>query len=175
MEVLDHFFRQRAMDSIEDDGDNNKTLDYWELKDPNMAATWTTMWAPHIANLVFVTTFKGEVKKPQHLDFETKIIEFDDESKDKIKVFCLSTRPNSYHFTIVIDTIKCPFSIVDCYASFQRSNFDDIVKTPEEEIIEKKWQTKKGEALKAKPLAKKLWNIVDAMDIAAAMEKAKVT
>ena len=76
---------------------------------------------------------------------------------------------------IVIDTIKCPFSIVDCYASLQGSNFDDIVKALEEEIIEKKWHTKKGKALKAKPLAKKLWNIVGTLDVAATVEKAKVS
>ena len=117
VEVLDHFFRQRPVDSDDDDRDDSKTLDCWELKDPGRAATWTTLWAPHTANLVFATTFKGDVKDPQHLDFETKITEFDDESEDKIKIFCSSTRPDPYHFTIVIDTIKCPFSIVDCFAS----------------------------------------------------------
>ena len=120
------------------------------------------MWAPHTANLVFATTFKGNIKDPQHLDFETKITEFDDESEDKIKVFYSLTRPEPYHFTIVIDTIKFSFSIVDCYLSLHASNFDDIVKALEEEIIKKKWQMKKGEALKAKPLAKKLRNIVGA-------------
>ena len=44
----------------------------------------------------------------------------------------------------------------------------------EEEIIEKKWQMKKDEALKAKPLAKKLWNIVGVVGIAAIVEKAKI-
>ena len=97
-----------------------------------------TVWASHTANLVFVMTFKGEVKDPQHLDFKTKITEFDDESEDEIKIFCSSTRPEPYHFTIIIDTIKCPFSIVDCYGSLQGSIFNDIVKTLEEEIIEKK-------------------------------------
>ena len=139
MEVLDHFFRQRPVDSDDDDGDDNKTLDCWELKDPNRAATWTTLWAPHTTNLVFATTFKGDVKDPQHLDFETKITEFDDESEDKIKIFCSSTRPDPYHFTIVIDTIKCPFSIIDCFTSLQASNFNDVVKALEDEIIEKKW------------------------------------
>ena len=135
-----------------------------------MAATWMTVWAPHTANLVFAKTFKGEVKDPQNLDFETKITEFDDKSEDEIKVLCSSTRPDPYHFTIVIDTIKCSFSIVDYYESLQGLIFDDIVKILEEEIIEKKWHTKKGEALKAKPLAKKLRNIVGAMDVAAAMQ-----
>ena len=175
MEVLDHFFRQRPVDSDDDDGDDSKTLDCWKLKDPNRAAMWTTLWAPHTSNLVFATTFKGDVKDPQHLDFETKITEFDDESEDKIKIFCLSTRPDLYHFTIVIDTIKCPFSIVDCFTSLQASSFDDVVKALEEEIIEKKWQTKKGEALKAKPLAKKLWNVVSALGVAAAVAKAKIS
>ena len=175
MEVLDHFFRQQAENSDEDDSDDSKTLDCWELKDPNMAATWMTVWASHTANLVFVTTFKGKVKDPQHLDIKTKITEFDDESEDVIKVFCSSTRLDPYHFTVVINTIKCPFSIFNCYASLQGSNFDNIVKTLEEEIIEKKWQTKKDEALKAKPLAKKLRNIVAVMGVVAAVEKAKVT
>ena len=107
------------------------------------------------------------------MDFQTKITEFDDESEDKIKIFCSSTRPDLCHFTIVIDTIKCPFSIVDCFASLQASSFDDVVKALEEEIIEKKWQTKKGEALKAKPLAKKLRNVVSALGIATAVAKAK--
>ena len=127
------------MDSNEDDGEDSKTLDCWELKDPNMAATWMTVWEPHTANLVFTTTFKGEVKDPQHLDFKKKITKFDDKSEDKIKVFCSSTRPDPYHFLIVIDTIKCPFFIVDYYVSLQGSIFDDNVKIIEEEIIEKKW------------------------------------
>ena len=139
MEMLGHFFRQRAMDFDEDDGYDSKMLDCWELKDPNMAAIWTTVWAPHTANLVFATTFKGKVKDTQHLDFKMKITEFDDESDNEMNVFCLSIRPDPYHFTIVIDTIKCPFSIVDCYESLHGSIFDDIVKTLEEEIIEKKW------------------------------------
>ena len=119
--------------------------------------------------------FKGDVKDPQHLDFETKITEFDDESEDKIKIFCSSIRPDPYHFTIVIDTIKCSFSIVDCFTSLQASSFDDVVKALEDEIIEKKWQTKKGEALKAKPLAKKLRNVVSALGVAAAVAKAKIS
>ena len=49
------------------------------------------------------------------------------------------------------------------------------MKTLEQEIIEKKWQTKKGKALKAKSLAKKLQNIVGALGIAAIVERAKVT
>ena len=49
------------------------------------------------------------------------------------------------------------------------------MKALEEEIIEKKWQTKKGEALKAKPLAKKLQNVVSALGVAAAMAKAKIS
>ena len=174
MEVLDHFFKQQPVDSDDDDGDDSKTLDCWELKDPNRAATWTTLWAPHTSNLVFATTFKDDVKDPQHLDFETKITEFDDESEDKIKIFCSSTRPDPYHFTIVIDTIKCLFSIVDCFTSLQASSFDDVVKALEDEIIEKKWQTKKGEALKAKPLAKKLWNVVNALGVAAIVAKPKI-
>ena len=157
VEVLDHFFRQQPVDSDDDDGDDSKTLDCWELKDPNRAAMWTTLWALHTANLVFATTFKGDVKDPQHLDFETKITEFDDESEDKIKIFCSSTRPDPCHFTIVIDTIKCPFSIVDCFASLQASSFDDVVKALEEEIIEKK-----------------LRNVVGALGVAAAIAKAKI-
>ena len=172
--MLAHFFRQRPVDSDDDDGDDSKTLDCSELKDPNRAATWTILWAPHTSNLVFATTFKGDVKDPQHLDFETKIREFDDENEDKIKILCSSTRPDPYHFTIVIDTIKCPFSIVDCFASLQASSFDDVVRALEE-IIEKKWQTKKGEALKAKPLAKKLRNVVSALGVAAVVAKAKIS
>ena len=163
------------MDSDDDDGDDSKTLDYWELKDPNRAATWTTLWAPHTANLVFAMTFKDDVRDLQHLDFETKITEFDDESEDKIKIFYSSIRPDPYHFTIEIDTIKCPFSIVDCFANLQASSFDDVVKALEEEIIEKKWHTKKGKALKAKPLAKKFWNVVSALGVAVAVAKTKIS
>ena len=75
----------------------------------------------------------------------------------------------------MIDTIKCPFSINDCFASLQASNFADVVKALEEEIIEKKWQTKKDEALKAKPLAKKLRNVVSVLGVAAAVAKAKTS
>ena len=49
------------------------------------------------------------------------------------------------------------------------------MKAPEDEIIKKKWQTKKSEALKAKPLEKKLQNIVGALGVVAAVEKAKVS
>ena len=49
------------------------------------------------------------------------------------------------------------------------------MKALEEEIIEKKWQTKKGKALKAKPLGKKLRNVLGALGIAIAVAKAKVS
>ena len=49
------------------------------------------------------------------------------------------------------------------------------MKALEEEIIEKKWQTKKGEALKAKPLAKKLRNVVGALGVATAVAKARTS
>ena len=127
------------MDSNEDDGDDSKTLDYWKLKDLNMATTWTTVWVLHTTNLVFAMTFKSEVKDRQHLDFKTKITKFDDKSEYEIKVFYSSTRLEPYHFTIVIDTIKCSFSIADYYENLQGSIFDDIVKTLEEEIIGEKW------------------------------------
>ena len=90
-------------------------------------------------------------------------------------MFCSSTTPNPYHFTIVIDTIKCPFSIVDCFESLQGSILDNIEKTLEEDIIQKKWQTKKGNVLKAKPLAKKLRNIVGGIGVVTGVKKAKVT
>ena len=75
----------------------------------------------------------------------------------------------------MINTIRCPFSIVNCFTSLQASSFDDVVKALEDEIIEKKWQTKKGEALKAKPLAKKLRNVVSALGVAAVVAKAKIS
>ena len=49
------------------------------------------------------------------------------------------------------------------------------MKALEEEIIEKKWQTKKGKALKAKHLAKKLRNVVSALGVVAAVAKAKTS
>ena len=49
------------------------------------------------------------------------------------------------------------------------------MKALEDEIIEKKWQTKKGKALKAKPLAKKLQNVVSALGVAAVVAKAKIS
>ena len=49
------------------------------------------------------------------------------------------------------------------------------MKALEEDIIEKKWQMKKGKALKAKPLAKKLRNVVSALGIATAVAKAKIS
>ena len=64
VEVLDYFFRQQPVDLDDDDGDDIKTLDCWELKNPNRVAMWTTLWAPHTANLVFAMTFKRDVKDP---------------------------------------------------------------------------------------------------------------
>lgn len=173
--ILNHFFQPRVLNSEEDDGDDSRSLDSWELKDPEMATTWTTLWAPHTSHLVFATSFRGDVNDPQHLDFETKITDFDDESSNLIKIFCSSTRPDPYHFTIVIDTIRSPYSIVDCYESLLASHFDDIVRTIEEEISERKWMTAKGEALRAKPLAKKLRSIVSAMEVATVVQKSKST
>jgi hypothetical protein len=54
-----HFYKQRPINPDEDDGDDSKRLDCWELKDPHMAATWTTLLAPNAAHLVFATSFKG--------------------------------------------------------------------------------------------------------------------
>ena len=174
MRELQHFYQQRAVSPDDDDGDDSKQLDCWELKDPSMAMTWTTLLAPHTAHLVFATTFKGEVKDPQHLDFETKITEFDDEGPNIVKLFCSSTGPDPYHFTIVIDTIRIPYSVVDFYDSLQGSNFDDVISSLRDEISKKEWHTAKGEPLKSKPLAKKLRSIMSAIERLAAVEQTKM-
>ena len=161
---LKHFYKERARCSEDDDKDDIKLLECWELRDTHMATTWTTLLVPHRSHLVFATNFKGEVKDPQHLDFETKITEFDDDGPNVVKLFCSSTRPNPYHFTNVIDTIKILFSIVDCFESLQGSNFDEVIKSVREEIVNKEFQTKSGAPLKAKPLAKKLRSIMGAIE-----------
>ena len=109
------------------------------------------------------------------MDFETKITEIDDEGPSVVKVFCSSTRPDPYHFTIVIDTIKIPYSIVDCYESLLGSNFDVIIKSVRHEIENKEYQTAKGDPLKSKPLAKKLRSIIGALERDAAVQQTKIS
>lgn len=175
VQELKHFYQPRAIDLEDDEGDDIQHLDCWELKDPHMAKSWTTLLAPNAAHLVFATSFRGEVEDPQHLDFETKITDIDDESPNVVKVFCSSTRPEPYHFTIVIDTIKIPYSIVDCYESLLGSNFDLISKSVREGIERKEYQTAKGDPLKSKPLAKKLRSIIGALERDAAVQRTKIT
>ena len=39
-----------ALDSDDDDGDDTKQLDCWELIDPTKTTSWTTLWSPYTTN-----------------------------------------------------------------------------------------------------------------------------
>lgn len=175
VESLQHFYKLRLVDSDEDDGDYTKQLDCWELIDPTKATSWTTLWSPHTTNLAFATSFVGGIKDPQCIDFDTKITEFDLETADVLKIICSSTKEKPYCFTIAIDTIRIPYSVVDLLESLESSNFDEINSTIYSEILGKKWRTKQDGPLKAKPLAFKLRNVVNSMEWAAILVKGKTT
>ena len=117
----------------------------------------------------------GDIKDPQCIDFETKITEFDPETADVLKIICSSTKEEPYCFTIAIDTVRIPFSVVDLLESLEPSNFDEIKSTIRSEILEKKWRTRQDGPLKAKPLAFKLRNVVNSMERAAILAKGKTT
>lgn len=101
------------------------------------------MWSPHTTNLAFATSFVGDIKDPQCIDFDTKITKFDPETADVLKIICSSTKEEPYCFTIAIDTVRIPFSVVDLLESLESSNFDEIKSTIRSEILEKKWRKNK--------------------------------
>ena len=76
--------------------------------------------------MVFAISYKGEVQDPQVLDLETKVTDIDDDGPILDKVFISTTRPDPYHFTILIDTIKIPFSIADTLLSLQQPDFNNV-------------------------------------------------
>ena len=62
VQYLRHFFKLRSPDSSEDDGDDSKWMECWELVKPEQAATWTVSLAPGASQiLVFAVSYKGEV------------------------------------------------------------------------------------------------------------------
>jgi len=94
VELLRHFLNygpERLIDSDDDNGDDTKQLDCWELIDPTKATSWTTLWSPHTVNLAFATSFGGVIKNPQCIDFDTKITKIDPKTADVLKIICFST------------------------------------------------------------------------------------
>ena len=92
VQCLRHFFRLRSPDSSEDEGDDSKRLDCWELAEPERAATWTVSVAPGGSHLVFAVSYKGEVQDPQLLDLETKVTDFDEGWSVVVKVYDLGLK-----------------------------------------------------------------------------------
>ena len=88
--------------------------------------------------MVFATKFVGDIKDPQYIDFDTKITGFDLETADVLKIINSSTKEEPYCFTVIIDTVRIPFSVVDLLESVESSNFDEIKSTIRSEILEKK-------------------------------------
>ena len=174
VQCLRHFFRLRSPDETEDDGDDSKQLDCWELAEPERAATWTVSVAPGGSHLVFAVAYKGEVRDPQVLDLETKVTDFDDDGPTLVKVFISTTRPEPYHFTILIDTIKIPFSIADTLLSLQQSDFSDVTAQVTVEVKNKEYYTANGAALRPKALAKKLRSIMGAIERDVAIQRVKI-
>ena len=57
--------------------------------------------------------------------------------------------------------------------SLEPSHFDEIKKTIQDEVLEKKWATKAGLTLKAKALSFKLRNVLTNISVAAKVTKAR--
>lgn len=171
--MLKHFFKRRQVDLEEDDGDDTKQLECWELKDPSKTVSWTALWAAHTPHLTIATSFAGNINDPMVIDVDTRITEFDPETTDVLKIICSSPGPDPYIFSIAVDTVKTPFDPMYMLDSLDASNFDEIKSTLKSDILEGKWKTKQGGPLKAKPLSFKLRNIINSMIQAAIAAKAK--
>ena len=130
---------------------------------------------PEASHLVFAISYEGEVQDPHVLDLETKITDFDDDIPTLVEVFISTTRPDPYHFTILIDTIKIPLSIADTLLSLQQSDFSDVTAHVTVGIKTKEYYTANGGPLRSKPLAKKLRSIMGAIERDEVIQRVKIS
>ena len=106
---------------------------------------------------------------------ETKVTEFDHKGKDIIKIMCSSMRNDPYYFTIVVNVAENLFDPISLMESLSHSFYDEIQKTLRQEVLDKKWATKDGRTLQAKPLAFKLRNVLNSLTVAATEKRARLT
>ena len=104
-----------------------------------------------------------------------KVTNFNDDGPTLVKVFISTTRPEPYHFTNLIDTIKIPFSIADTLLSLQQSDFSDVMAQVIVEVKNKEYYMANGGPLRPKALAKKLRSIMGAIERDVAIQRVKVS
>ena len=167
IERLCQFFVRKDVDLSDDEGDDNTSGEYWELKDPERLELWSVALVPMTENVNFVMKFSAAPHAlPISADERIKdVVHFKD---NILHIHCETTDADPYAFTLALNNSASPFIVVPFLANLAGSSYEPLMKEIEAEIDKKSWVTKEGLPLRARAVASKLRSLAMSIAIMAA-------
>ena len=130
---LNSLFVRKDIDLSDDKGDNNTNGKYWEVKDPKRLESWSIVLVPMIENVHFVIKFDAGLHAlPIFADKWMKEVAFYKGSI--LHIHCKTIDAEPYAFTIVVNNMMLPFSVVLFLSSLKDSPYKALIKENENEI-----------------------------------------
>ena len=171
IERLCQFFVRKDVNLSDDEGDDNTSREYWELKDPERLESWSVALVPMTENVnfvmkIFATSHALLISADEHIK---DVVHFND---NILHIHCKTTDADPYAFTLALNNGVSLFIVVPFLASLAGSSYEPLMKEIEAEIDKKSWVTKEGLPLRARAIASKLQSLTMSIAIKAASQRA---
>ena len=143
IERLSQFFIRKDVDLSNDEGNDNTSREYWELKDLKCLESWSVALVPMTENANFVMKFSAVPHTlPVSADEYIKdVVHFKD---NILHIHCKTTDADPYSFTIVLDNSTSLFIVVPFFSNLEGSFYEPLMKEIEVDIDKKSLVTKDG-------------------------------
>ena len=140
---LCQFFVRKDIDLSDNEGDDNTSEEYSEVKDPKRLESRCIAVVPMIENVNFVMNFFATPHALPILAEERikDVVHFKD---NILHIHCQTTDIDPYSFTIVLNNNTSPFMVVPFLSSLERSSYEPLMKEIKANIDKKSKVTKDG-------------------------------
>ena len=162
-ERLCQFFVRKDVDLSDNEGDDNTSGEYWEVKDPEHLKSWSIALVPITENVNFVMKFFAV---PYTLPISTdkrikEVVHFKD---NILHIHCQTMDVDPYSFTIVLNnSCTSPFTVVPFLSSLEGSSYEPLMKEIKADIHKKSSVTKEGLPLRACSISLNLRSLIMSM------------
>ena len=126
IERLCQFFVRKDVNLSDNEGNDNTSGEYWEVKDPKHLEFWSIALVPMIENVNFVMTFSATPHAlPISVDEHIKdVVHFKD---NILYIHCQTMDVDPYSFTIVLNNNTSPFTVVPFLSSLEGSSYEPLM------------------------------------------------
>ena len=127
IEWLSCFFVRKDIDLLDDEGDDNPSGEYWQLKDPKRLKCWSIALVPMTDHVNFVMKFCAtfhafSISADKCIK---EVIHFKDST---LYIHCKTTNADPYSFSIALNNTVSPFTLVPFISSLKGLAYEPLMK-----------------------------------------------